>query len=374
VFLALAEVRRAKARFGLLTGAVALLVFLLVFLQAILGALLGSFTGGLEGQSGKVLVYSDDARGSLLSSTVEVSAVKRVRAVDGVAAAGPFGQATFTVQRSSGLADVTVLGYALGEPGSPTRLVRGRLPQAPGEAVASAGGEAELELGEETTLQPSGEVVSVVGVAEDSQFNTQTTLFVAYQTYARAVADPPPESAGGAVPVPPSAVAVRPAEGTSPAMLAEAISAELAEATAFSRAEAVSSLSGVSAIQQSFGILLGLAFVVLVLVSGVFFVILTVQKRETLTLLRAVGAGAGDLAVSLMLQVVGVSLVGVLAGVALTVLVSSVAGGLSISVEPGPAAAFGAAVVALSVVAATASVRRVLAIDPASVATGRGQL
>ena len=44
--LALAEIRRAKLRFGLLIGAVALLVFLILFQQTLAAGLLGSFTEG----------------------------------------------------------------------------------------------------------------------------------------------------------------------------------------------------------------------------------------------------------------------------------------------------------------------------------------
>ena len=45
--LALAEIRRAKLRFGLLTGAVALLVFLILFPQGIAG-LVGRTGGWLQ--------------------------------------------------------------------------------------------------------------------------------------------------------------------------------------------------------------------------------------------------------------------------------------------------------------------------------------
>ena len=73
--LALAEIRRAKLRFGLLIGAVALLVFLILFQQTLAGALLGSFTDGLGKQSAEVLVFNADARGS-----VEGSVIARSRA------------------------------------------------------------------------------------------------------------------------------------------------------------------------------------------------------------------------------------------------------------------------------------------------------
>jgi len=50
MFLALREVRRAKARFGLLTAAIALLVFLILTQQAIQNGLLTAFVGAIERQ------------------------------------------------------------------------------------------------------------------------------------------------------------------------------------------------------------------------------------------------------------------------------------------------------------------------------------
>ena len=65
----------------------------------------------------------------------------------------------------------------------------------------------------------------------------------------------------------------------------------------------MASLPGVSSIQQSFAIILGLAFVVVILLTGFFFLIITVQKMSSLTLLRAVGASSGFLVRNLIVQV-----------------------------------------------------------------------
>jgi Mn2+/Fe2+ NRAMP family transporter len=58
MFLAFREIRRARWRFVLLTGAVGLLVFLILFVQALSGALIGQFIGAIKHQSADVLVYS----------------------------------------------------------------------------------------------------------------------------------------------------------------------------------------------------------------------------------------------------------------------------------------------------------------------------
>ena len=100
--LALAEIRRAKLRFGALTGAVALLVFLIFFQQSLSGSLLSQFTGGLEHQSASVLVYSADARRSVDGSRVTPDQMAAVSNVDGVAASGPIGEGSFTVKLEDG--------------------------------------------------------------------------------------------------------------------------------------------------------------------------------------------------------------------------------------------------------------------------------
>ena len=79
------EMLRAKVRFGLLIGAIALLVFLILFQQALRDGLITSFVGAIEHQTAPVLVYSTDARRNLQSSSITPELEAQVRAVDGVA-------------------------------------------------------------------------------------------------------------------------------------------------------------------------------------------------------------------------------------------------------------------------------------------------
>ena len=57
----------------------------------------------------------------------------------------------------------------------------------------------------------------------------------------------------------------------------------------------MTSTPGVAQIQQSFRLIFLLYGLVIPLVTGMFFLILTLQKAQSLTLLRAVGASAGYL-------------------------------------------------------------------------------
>ena len=96
MLLARGEIRHARVRFGLLAGAIGLLIFLVFFQQTLLSSLLDSFTGALQNQSATVLVYSADARNSLEGSVVSAAVVAEVAAVPGVGrrelAFPPFGR------------------------------------------------------------------------------------------------------------------------------------------------------------------------------------------------------------------------------------------------------------------------------------------
>jgi putative ABC transport system permease protein len=367
--LALAEIRRAKLRFALLIGAVALLVFLILFQQSLAGSLLGQFTGGLEHQSATVLVYNAEARRSVDGSRILPQQLLAVSAVQGVAAAGPIGEGSFTAKLETGeLHDTTVFGYELGRPGSPTTLSQGRLPEKDGEAVASAAdASAGYGIGKTVTLVPGDVPVTIVGLADDVQFNVQPTLFLSFGTYEELVRATNPDATG----VLPNLVGVEPVSGVDHVALATSITQQVRGVEALERNAAVASLPGVSSIRQSFAIILGLAFVVVILLTGFFFLIITVQKMSSLTLLRAVGASGGFLVRTLIIQVVFVIGAALLVAVPLTIV--SVNGAASAqftaTVEPSVVITTSVAILVLGVLAALGAMRRVARIDPAAATT-----
>jgi putative ABC transport system permease protein len=364
--LALAEIRRAKLRFVLLTGAVALLVFLILFQQSLAGSLLGQFTGGLQHQSASVLVYAADARRTVDGSRVLPQQVEAVSQVPGVAAAGPIGEGSFTVRLGDGtLQDTTVFGYELGGPGAPTTLSQGRLPGTEGEAVASA---ADFAIGQRLTVVPGDEAVTVVGLADDISFNVQPTVFVSYPTYERLVRSANPDARA----VLPNLVGVEPSSGVDAEALAPTITRTVEGVEALDRDTAVASLPGVSSIEQSFAIILGLAFVVVILLTGFFFLIITVQKTSSLTLLRAVGASGGFLLRNLVLQVVLVIVAALAVAVPLTIVAVSASStaAFTATTEPSVFAITSIAILGLGILASIGAMRRVAKIDPAA-ATAR---
>lgn len=365
--LALAEMRRAKLRFGLLTGAVALLVFLIIFQQTLASALLGFFTGGLEHQSAEVLVYGEDARRNVEGSLILPGTLERVAAVEGVSTAAPLAENTFTVRAGGELQDAVLFGYELGGPGVPTRLSEGRLADTDGEAVASSvDADNGFGIGDVVEVVPGGHRIRIVGLADDSRFAVLPTLFTSYATFEAASRAANPDARD----VQASLIAVHPAPGVEPEALAARITREVDGVEALDRQTAADSLPAVSSISSSFQVVLGLAFVVVVLVTGFFFLILTVQKTQALTLLRAVGASSWYLIRNLALQVALVTVIGVaIASALLAIAAAASSEEFPIEADPGLIATTGGAVLVLALLASLASVRRVARIDPFTATT-----
>ncbi|MGY6500581.1 MAG: FtsX-like permease family protein [Acidimicrobiales bacterium] len=363
--LALREIRRARFRFGLLSGAVGLLVFLILFQQTLLGTLLGYFTGALENQSGEVIVYNDEARRNLAGSIITPDQLEAVSQVDGVAEAGPLGQGTFTVTAGGEETDADIWGYQLGGPGEPTTLVEGRLPDGPGEAVGSDIDAGEgFDIGDEVTVAGGEVTITVVGLASDVRFSVTPVLFVAYETWEDATLAINPDAPS----VPPSAVLVIPADDVDAVALADRITGDVDGVEALERSAAVDAQPGVEAVSQSFSLILLLAFVVVTLVIGFFFLIITVQKLPSLGLLKALGYSTPALVWSLLVQVLLVSVGGIIVG-GLTLAGAGAASGSSFPIEADPAliATTGAAVLVLAVLASVGAVRRVAKVEATDV-------
>jgi putative ABC transport system permease protein len=359
------EVRRAKLRFGLLSGAVGLLVFLILFQQALLGSLLLSFTGAIENQSGTVLVYSEDARKNLSGSVILPPQQSAIEGVADVGASGPLGEGTFTIEADGTDTDTSIFGFEPGQPGEPTRLVEGRLPTSATEAVASTeDSSAGFGLGNTVTSVDGDIALTIVGLTERSRFSVAPTLWVTFEGFsALRLASNPDATA-----VVPSAIALTPAEGVSPEELAGTVNEQVDGVEALTRGQAVAEAPGVSSVNTSFQLILALAFLVVAVVIGFFFLILTVQKQSTLTVLRAVGAPTGYLVKALLTQIALVVGIGLVIGGLLTfAAVKGASTGLPISLEPGTLAVTAVGVVLLSLVGSVFTLVRVARIDPADV-------
>jgi hemin transport system permease protein len=246
-------------------------------------------------------------------------------------------------------------------------LSAGRMPRAPGEAVGSAG---DFSLGDTVRLAAGGgPQLRVVGLSRDAQIQVTPTLFAAWADYVSASRAANPE----AKVVLPSAIGVRPAAGTSPQALAARINASSTEADALTRRDAAQRTPGVKAVRASFNLIFLLFGLVVPLVTGLFFLIVTLQKARALTLLRAIGAPGGALVRSLLVQVAMLTGAGVAIGALMYVPFSQAkVGKLQLSFDGAAVLFWATLLMCLALASAVAAARRVLKIDPLEATTGGG--
>jgi putative ABC transport system permease protein len=173
----------------------------------------------------------------------------------------------------------------------------------------------------------------------------------------------------------PNAIAVAPADGVTDAELVTQINAASDDADALTRADAAAEAPGVAEVRQSFQVIFLLYGLVVPLVTGLFFLIITFQKAAALTLLRAIGGRASTLVRSLLVQVVVVIGGGLLVGTLLYWPLSQAqVGTIALRFDAAAVAFWWVLLLVLGLFSALFAARRVLRIDPVEATVGGGQL
>ncbi len=374
MFLAMREMRRAKTRFALLVAAIALLVFLILFQQALQRGLVTSFVGAIRTQSAPVLVYSTDGQRTLQGSVIPPPLEELIFSAEGIDDGDWIGQGTFTVRvnNTDDTSDAAIIGARDRSLGGIESVDEGRLVEAPGEAVGSA---SDFEVGDRVRIVPVGVASTdapefeVVGVVEDAQLQVTPTLFTSWNDYETAARSVNPDAGT----ILPNAIGMRPVEGVTDVELTERVNATSDDADALTRSQAADESPGVAEVQQSFQVIFLLYGMVVPLVTGLFFLIITFQKSASLTLLRAVGVDSGALVRSLLVQVLWVLGAGIILGTLLYVPVSLIdLGTISLRFDPKAVGLWAVLLLVLGVVSSLVSARRVLRIDPIEATTGGG--
>jgi len=360
--LATVEMRRAKLRFGLLTVAVALLVFLILLLTTLSNALISSLVGALKGLDTQGIVYSTSSQDNIAASRLAPETVAAVADVPGVAAAAGVGTFTTSATVAGVQGDLQAFGFIPDQPGAPTGLSAGRLPANDGEVAIDG----DAAIGDVVAL--GSQSLEVVGLLRGAQFNALPTAYMTLPVYERAVTEINP----GLPFVPVNAVAFTVDDGASVADVAAAVTSSVPDVRGYTLDEAVALIPGIDSISQSFGILVGLTFIIGIVVIGFFFLILTVQKMRTFTLLRAIGSSSGGLARTVTLQIVVVVVLA--SAVALLLTLGALQGintGIPVSIDPVTVLGTIAAVLVFSLLAGILSIRRIVRIDPSAAVGSR---
>lgn len=371
--LGLKEIRRAWGRFLLLAGSVCLLAFLILFQQAIQDGLVTAFVGAIRNQSAPVVVYSLEGQRVLQASLLKPDQVQAITRIDGVAEAARVQQSTYSIELDgSDVDDAAVIGTSDQDLFTPDTLSSGRYPRAKFEAVGSAG---DFQIGDKVvvTASPKGRpsTLTVVGLAREVQLNVTATLFTDIESSTAVAQAYNPSTPADLT----NAVALRPSKGTSADRLVERINSSVTDVEALTRDDAADKAPGVAQVKQSFQIIFLLYALVVPLVTGLFFLILTLQKAESLTLLRAMGARAATLGRSLLLQSLIVLVGGLVFAIAMFYPLSRIElGGIPLGFDVSVVAVWAGILVVLGLASTLVSLRRVLRINPVVATSGKAEI
>ena len=366
MMLALRELRRRPGSFVVATAILTLIALLLMFLGGLLDGLLASSTGAYRAQRADLIVYSADARQSLVRSRITPSRRLQVGRVDGVVAVGGLGSVQLGARLSTDptsrrLISAALFGYELaprGLPGAPP----GRGTVIADSSLRSRG----VRQGSSLLLGPQRSPVRVVGFVDDTRYSGQGTLWGSLETWRDVLAANRPSQRLGAGVV--QALVVR-THGRPARAVADAIDAATAGASdTLTIVAATEALPGVSQQRSTFNQIIGVTVVVALVVIALFFALITVERTALYGILKAIGASSTSLFTGVVAQAVVVTAIAsTIAGAAALVLASEIPPGSIPFVITATRLATSVVLLLLAAVAGcTFSLRRVLRIDPAS--------
>lgn len=359
--LGLAELRRSPGRFGAVAGAVGFIVFLALILAGLSDGLYLGSTGAYRTSSAQVFVFSQGSDFELSGSTIGTDTARAVGDVKGVEEVGRL--SVFNSTATSEGKDLQLSLVGADPVTMPAQLLAGRLPE---------DGSLEVLVDDQTRRRgvEVGSVISVtdgpdltvVGVARDAGFGA-ATVWAGHATFQQVRARVRPELSGLAGSSQALGIA---ADGTDPSLVMAAVD-QVEGVEAATPQQAIDALPAASQQKSTLSAIVNTTFVVAAIVVGLFFALVTLEKRGEFAVLKAIGMSNRTLIASMFTQAIVASLLGFGAGFGLSRIVAAV-------IPPdvpalflgGTAATLLATTLAMGVLGAIFSLRRVVRIDPAT--------
>jgi putative ABC transport system permease protein len=361
VKLALRELRRRPGRFTTATIILTLIAVLLMFLGGLLDGLIASSTGAIRAQDVDAIVYSDTAQASFVRSRIEPELRAEVEAIDGVTEVGGIGNVQLGARVPGNgprdLASVALFGYEIAPEG---------VPDAPpfGQAWADETIKAEgVEEGMVIEVGPARTPIEIVGFVTDTNFNGQSSLWASPDTWRDALSANRPDAQLG--PDVFQALVVRGDVDDLPTVIDDATGGQT---DSYTVQGAVDAIPGVEEQQSTFNQIIGVTVFIALVVIGLFFALLTVERTSLYGVLKALGARSSTIFAGLVAQAVVVTAIATFIAGALVVILDLVipAGSIPLLITPLRIVTSVVLLLVAAVLGCTFSLRRVLRIDPAS--------
>ncbi|MEU7932391.1 ABC transporter permease [Micromonospora echinofusca] len=367
MFLAVRELRFAKARFGLMGAVVALIAVLVVLLSGLSTGLVNDGVSGLQRIPATSFAFADGVQhdSAFSRSVVDVSAVDSWKAQPRVADAAPFGNALINARSDSGVEiDLALFGVPTDSFLSPPVAEGARLDAADGIVVSPTAIEAGLRVGDTVTVDRIGTRLTVVGaMAEQHTFGHVDVAYLPLRIWQEIKAGVRPgEPVPGDTYDEITAVAVRAADGAEVDLAA---GDRAAGTESLSRTQSYGASPGYTAETSTLRLIEWFLYAISALVVGAFFTVWTIQRRAEIAVLRAMGAPTGYLLRDGLAQAFALLLLAVGAGVAVGTTAGSLVGsGIPFALSAPAIAVAALLLLVLGLAGAAVAIVRIAAVDP----------
>ena len=369
MFLALRELRFARARFGLMGAVIVLIAILMVLLSGLSQGLVKDGVSGLQASPVSAFAFQEDVQkdSAFTRSSVSVDLADEWAQQPGVTDAAPFGLSLVNGANQDGTqVDLALIGV---EPGTfvEPEAAEGRGMGGENRVVVSASVEDEgIAIGDVVTLEGSGIELEVAGFLDGQHtFGHVDMAYVDLATWQRANAG---VSQGEELPQ------VRQGQVTSIALEydgtpgAEALEKgdEAVGTTSMTQEESYNASPGYSAETMTLQMIQVFLYAICAMVAGAFFTVLTIQRKPEIAVMRAMGASTGYLlrdglgqAFLLLLGSVGL---GIALGVGMGAGLQNTA--MPFALVAGPVVLAAVLLVVLGLVGAAVAIVRITKVDP----------
>jgi putative ABC transport system permease protein len=330
-YLAIKEVWRNKGRFFLFSLVIALITVLVLFIAGLAEGLATANREYLAKLEAQLLVFQSDVKLSTLTSRLDNNTLAKVRRVPGVAAVGPVGLSNSTLVFTDGTddLDVSLVGFEPGKPGGAPAL-QGRDLRSPRayEAVIdrAIARQAGVKVGDTITLKSIQGTedeyydLRVAGITDGRQYFFQPSVFIPLQVWDKI--RPQAAVSSEEEPIAYNILAVQLSQPAAQTEMAQLIQSKVADVEVADLVTAYKASPGYSAQQSTLNTQRGFTLLIGILVIGGFFQIQTLQKVPNIGMLKAIGASNRTVGLAVVMQIVAVTVFGVLLGTAGTLLLA----------------------------------------------------
>lgn len=358
--LGLLELRRNAGRFSAVAGAVGFIVFLALILAGLSDGLFLGQTGAYRTSEADLFAFAEDSDFELSSSVVTPELRQAAADTEGVESVGRL--SSFNTTATSAGEDVQLSLVGADPATMPVTVTDGRRPEAGTSEVLidSQTRRQGIDLGDTISIT-DGADLEVVGVAADAGFGT-VTAWIGHDSFDEVVVAARPELSRLA--------------GTSEALGLVLVDPDSGppDIGGLDVATPQQAIDGLPAASQQKTTLDGIVyttFAVAAIVVGLFFALVTLEKRNEFAVLKAIGMPNRVLVVALFTQAVVSSVAGFIVGFVLVrVAALIIPAGVPALFLLETAGTVAAVTVVMGAIGAIFSFRRIINIDPASALGG----